>query len=160
MTTAAQQNENHEQVNSLSEEQQIQTRTIINGLKQQRDTASNALVVLSGEKAVVEHRLALEKMEHARTKMALDKANASLSQALDEAIGLRMVQANINLQISELREVIESFYAKVGDVADIDELRAYMKFGEMLVTEPEAETEEKPQSFWQRFVAAFLPSSN
>jgi chromosome segregation ATPase len=151
MTTLTQQNENHEQVNSLSEENSIRTKTIINSLKQQRDEANNALVVLNGEKAVVEHKLARLTATHQQTVQKLSNVEAGLGM-------LKMANANLDGQIKSMKDAIEMFYNEVSLVTDIEQLRTRLGIG---VEEKESEEEiaEPPKTLWQRFLAAFSRDS-
>lgn len=147
MTTPTQQIENHEQVNSLSEENAIRTKTVINSLKQQRDEANNAIVVLNGEKAVVEHKLARLTALHTQTAQRLSSAEMALGVH-------KMANANLDEQIKGMKGAIEMFYEEVQTVGSIEELRARLSIG---VQEEESEEDKpkEPKSFWQHFLAAF-----
>lgn len=158
MTTSAQPNENHEQVNQLSDEHSVRTKAVIDGLKQQRDQANNALVVLSGDKAVLEQRLAKMTASYQQTFQQLDKVNSDLMTTEGKLRLAGMANANLDSQVKNQKEAIESFYASVKNLKSIDELRKLLCIDEdeSEVQEGEnAENAEPPKTIVERFLSAF-----
>lgn len=151
MTTSAQSNENHEQVNQLSDEHSVRTKAVIDGLKQQRDQANNSLVVLSGDKAVLEHRL--NRLSAAHQTLQAEHATLTSQAAL-----AKMANANLDSQVKNQKEAIESFYASVKNMTTIEELRKLLCIDEdeAEVQEGEdAENAEPPKTIVERFLSAF-----
>jgi chromosome segregation ATPase len=147
MTTSEQQNENHAQVNA-DDEHALRTRTLIQALKQQRDQAQDAVVVLNGDKAVLEHRLNV-------TNKAYNNLMAQYANSQTELAANRIANANLDATIKSLKLAIESFYREVESVCDIEELRKRLGVGEDDEPSEDGEEAEPPKTFVQRFLSAF-----
>jgi hypothetical protein len=161
MTPTAQSNENHEELNILAEENRLQTRTVIDTLKQQRDQANNALVTMAGEKAVLESRLKRTTQYLHDTSEKLARTSVQCDSHAKLVKVAQMANLNLDEQVKGMKTAIEMFYAEVESCCDIEELRKRLGIGEdeqeVVV---EGEEPAPPKTFVQRFLAAFNRSSN